>query len=348
MKLLIVTQAVDTEDPTLGFFVRWIEEIAKRVERVEVICLKEGKHDGLPQNVRVHSLGKEKGPPRFARRLRYAIRFKWLAWRLRHDYDAVFVHMNQEYLLIAGLLWKILGRPIYMWRNYHGGTLATDVAMAFCTKIFCTSKFSYTAKDKKTELMPVGVDTERFSPDTRISPKKHSVLFLSGMWPSKRPEVLVDALAQLAGEGWAFTADFYGSPLPQTRAYYESVKDTVRTLKLDNRITFYPGPPNHQTPDIFRSHEIFVNCSPSGMFDKTIFEAAACGALVVASSADFASLVDSRLSFPDNDAAELARRIAGIWALAPEEKSRLAEHLKDEAGEQSLSALAETFVQAIH
>ena len=39
-KLLIVTQAVDTEEPALGFFVRWIEELAKRVESVEVICLK--------------------------------------------------------------------------------------------------------------------------------------------------------------------------------------------------------------------------------------------------------------------------------------------------------------------
>ena len=60
MKLLITTQAVDTDDPVLGFFVRWIEEFAKHAERVEVVCLREGKH-GLPPNVRVHSLGKKNG-----------------------------------------------------------------------------------------------------------------------------------------------------------------------------------------------------------------------------------------------------------------------------------------------
>ena len=36
MKLLIVTQAVDTEDPVLGFFVRWIEELGKHVESNQI------------------------------------------------------------------------------------------------------------------------------------------------------------------------------------------------------------------------------------------------------------------------------------------------------------------------
>src|SRR3989338_44123 len=60
MRILIVTQAVDSADSDLGFFHRWIEEFAKRFERVIVICLKEGQHR-LPENVSVYSLGKESG-----------------------------------------------------------------------------------------------------------------------------------------------------------------------------------------------------------------------------------------------------------------------------------------------
>ena len=44
MKLLIMTQAVDQNDPVLGFFHRWIEEFSRHCERVHVICLKEGEH----------------------------------------------------------------------------------------------------------------------------------------------------------------------------------------------------------------------------------------------------------------------------------------------------------------
>ena len=55
MRLLICTQAVDVNDPILGFFVRWIEEFAKHCEKVTVICLRKGEYT-LPQNVHVHAL----------------------------------------------------------------------------------------------------------------------------------------------------------------------------------------------------------------------------------------------------------------------------------------------------
>jgi glycosyltransferase involved in cell wall biosynthesis len=235
-----------------------------------------------------------------------------------------------------------------MWRNYHAGTFVTDIAMAFCTKVFCTSRYSYTAKNKKTEIMPVGVDTERFFPDARVPRAPRSILFLSGMWPSKRPEMLIDALALLAGEGQTFTADFYGSPLPETREYYEKLKERVAHAGLTDRISFHLGMPNSATPDLYRAHEVFVNCSPSGMFDKTLFEAAACGALVVASSGDFAKLVDERLSFAEGDAIELANRLAGLMALPIHEKEQLVKSLKNVAEKQSLTMLAEKLAQAIH
>src|SRR3989344_804820 len=60
MKLLIVTQKVDENDDVLGFFIGWIREFAKRFEKVTVICLKAGQYH-LPSNVKVLSLGKERG-----------------------------------------------------------------------------------------------------------------------------------------------------------------------------------------------------------------------------------------------------------------------------------------------
>ena len=366
MKLLIVTQAVDTEDPVLGCFVRWIEEFAQRVERIEVICLREGKHDALPANVRVHSLGKERDAAENTtiygsvfRRVRYAFRFKLLAWRLRRDYDAVFVHMNQEYILIAGPLWKMLGKRVYLWRNHYAGSWVTDVAAAFCTKVFCTSKHSYTARYKKTVLMPVGVDTERFFPDARIERKPNSILFLGRISPSKRPEMLIDALASLARTGATFTASLIGSPLPQDETYHESLKEKVRSLShhkgtshflsrsapnemksLADRVSFHPGVPNGQTPDLYRAHEIFVNASPSGMLDKTLFEAAACGCRVLAASEDFAALAGPDSHF--TDAPELALRLtAALAAPAPQTPAPI-------VAENSLAALSEKLREELY
>ena len=327
MKLLIITQAVDTEDPVLGFFVRWIEEFAKHVEHIEVICLKEGKHDSLPANVVVHSLGKELGR---ANRITYAIRFKLLAWKLRHDYDAVFVHMNQEYILIFGLLWKLLGKRIYLWRNHYAGSWLTDVAAVFCTKVFCTSHHSYTAKYAKTVLMPVGVDTERFTLGEHIQKKPHSILFLARMSPSKRPDMLIDALASLARDDIDFIATFVGSPLPKDEAYYASLKEKAQALA--GSVTFLHGVPNSETIDLYRAHEIFVNCSPSGMFDKTLFEAAACGCRVLATSDDFSLLAGPGSHF--SSATELADRLQSALTgpILPMERAFV--------GQNSLTALA--------
>ncbi len=321
MRLLIVTQVVDTKDPVLGFFVRWIEEFAKYVEQIEVICLKEGVHE-LPVNVHVHSLGKERGT---RNRITYTLRFLSLAWSLRYEYDAAFVHMNQEYVLIAGWFWKLLGKRIYMWRNHYAGSWFTDIAAVFCAKIFCTSQYSYTAKYKRTVRMPVGVDTERFSPDVRVTRMPHSILFLGRISPSKRPEVLVNALALLVQEGVESVVSFVGSPLAQDEVFYEMLKEHVHALGLSDRVSFHLGVPNNQTPDLYRSHEIFVNASRSGMLDKTIFEAMACGASILVSNKDLRERIDPEFIFTEGSSEDLAQHLKHMLLLS--EAERIAKNL---------------------
>lgn len=295
MKLLICTQAVDTRDPVLGFFVRWIEEFAKHVESIEVICLYRGDYQ-LPANVRVHSLGKERGS---VNRATYAWRFLMLAWRLRSHYDAAFVHMNQEYVLIAAWLWKLLGKRVYLWRNHYAGSWLTNLAVVFCTKVFCTSKHSYTARFKRTVFMPVGVDTKRFMPNESVARVPRSILFLARIAPSKRVEMLVDALRVLKKNNEKFFATIVGSPLPEHEAYYASLVRKVQEQGMSDCITFRPGVTNHEASALYQSHEIFVNTSPSGMLDKTIFEAAACGCVVLAASEDWQELVGDSHFFTD-------------------------------------------------
>ena len=131
MKLLICTQKVDRDDPVLGFFVHWIEKLAERYELVTVICKEKGDYD-LPNNVRVLSLGKETGRSLF----KYIFRFFTYTFRYRHNYDVVFVHMNQEYVLLGSVIWRLLGKKIMLWRNHAKGSLLTRIAVLFSHKVF--------------------------------------------------------------------------------------------------------------------------------------------------------------------------------------------------------------------
>ena len=170
MRLLITTQAVDLDDPVLGFMHRWIEEFAAHFDSIEVICLKQGRMQ-LPANVHVHSLGK----PHFAKasrdegsrlvsRIRYILRFYRYLWKLRGSYNAVFVHMNQEYVLLGGIFWRMSGKKFVLWRNHKKGSWTTRLAAGLATTVCYTSSAAYVAHFKNAVQMPIGIDTEFFKP----------------------------------------------------------------------------------------------------------------------------------------------------------------------------------------
>lgn len=323
MKLLIFTQKVDLDDTVLGFFHRWIVELARQADAVTVICLYRGRSE-LPANVRVFSLGKENG----ASRLKYLRNFYRYISRLKGDYDSVFVHMNQEYVLLGGFLWKLWGKKIFMWRNHYAGSFLTDAAALFCHKVFCTSKYSYTAKYRKTVLMPVGVDTDFFRPNRGAWRIEHSVLSLGRISPSKKIEQLLEALSILEKQGWKFTAHIYGDAIPADVPYLESLKRKARETGLDRCLSFEAGIPNHLTPPVYGAHGVFVNLSPSGMFDKTIFEAMACGTLVLTSNKDLADKIDREYHFEENNVSDLAARIGALLSFPHLERDIRGERLR--------------------
>ena len=341
MRLLILTQAVDKNDPVLGFFHGWLEEFSKHYEQIYVICLKEEKHS-LPANVTVYSLGKERVSriSYLVSRIKYTLRFYKYIWFLRKEYDAVFVHMNQEYVLLGGLLWRILGKRVFLWRNHYAGSIWTDIAVALSSGVFCTSKFSYTARYKKTVIMPVGVDANVFKP-LEVERDPAGILFLARMAPSKKPHILLEALKILLERGISFRASFYGSALPADSAYYVELQEKARTMGLSKTVHFYAGIPNSETPRIYNKHTISVNCSSSGMYDKTIFEAAACGCLVVAASRDFAIHAGERFTFPENNARALADALKTILSLTKGERDEAKKIFRALAEENSLKRLAE-------
>lgn len=343
MRLLICTQKVDRPDSTLGFFHNWIEELSRHVESIEVICLEEGVHN-LPANVRVHSLGKETGRKP---RLVYILRFYRLIISLRGRYDTVFVHMNQEYVLLGGPFWKLWGKHVYMWYNHYYGTFLTDFAAWWCNKVFCTSKFSHTAKYKKTRLMPVGIDIESSRMDVAVPRTPHSVLFLARLDPSKRPELFLDALGILEKRGINFSATVAGGPADPLSSYPAELKARAEKLGIVARVAFVGAVSNTETFRQYRSHDIFVNCSKSGMFDKTIFKAVACGCLVLTASLDFAQMVPEIFSYEYNNDKELADKLEHLLSVSPQDRVRLSAELSGVLKKNSLDALVEKLIQEI-
>lgn len=342
MRLLIIAQKIDRKDPVLGFFHRWVDEFSKHFRRITVVCLQKGECD-LPGNVAVLSLGKEK----WQSRAKYVFLLFYFSIRYFNRYDAVFVHMNQEYILAAGWLWKLLGKRIYMWRNHYAGSALTDVAAWFCTRIFCTSRYSYTAKFKKTKFMPVGVDTEFFHPIQGVKRMPKSILSLGRISPSKNIHTLISAFEIMKKEGVQFTANIYGNALPEDQGYADSLRTQVADAGLSDVVKFHAGVPNKDTPQVYSAHHMFVNLSPNGMYDKTIFESMACGCYAFVSNDDIKDKIDPLFAFPYADAEGLARRMKEFVALSESEQAKKAASIAGLIRDHSLTRLSESLSSEI-
>ena len=159
MRLLIITRKVDINDDISGFFHRWIEKFSEKFDSLNVICLQKGEYS-LPSNTKVFFLGKENGKSR----IRELYKFYEYIWQLRKDCGAIFVHMNPIYVVLGGFFWKLYGKKIYLWHNHKNGNLITRLAILLSDVVFYTSPQSFSAKYKKSRIMPVGIDTKIFKP----------------------------------------------------------------------------------------------------------------------------------------------------------------------------------------
>ena len=344
MRLLILTQAIDLDDPVLGFFCRWVEEFSKHCEHIHVICLKEGKHS-LPANVSVHSLGKpsvakamEGEGIRFLSRIKYVWNFYKYLWSLRNEYDSVLVHMNQEYVLLGWKLWWLLGKRIILWRNHKKGSVWTRIAGFFAHTVCYTSSEAYVAKFKNAHKMPIGIDTDFFKP-SKVPAPAGTILFLGRLDAVKKPDMFLRAMEILRRDGISVHADVYGDPTPGRESFARKLKSDFASFK---RVSFHRSVRNDETPGIYNSHAIYVNLTPSGSFDKTIGEAMACGSVVVAANDAVRSAVPPACMVDPQSAESVAAGMRAAIALSEDKRRELAKKLRAYViQEHSLRLLAE-------
>ena len=343
MKLLITTQAVDLDDQVLGFFHAWIAKLAAEVDEVHVICLKEGRHT-LPSNVFVHSLGKPSSPPadmiyHITLRLGYIIRFYRILWKCRDSFDAVFIHMNPEYAVLGGLLWRAWGKRIVLWRNHKMYSPIMRLGVMFSEVVCFTSPDAYVARYRKSVQMPVGIDTDVFKPD---APQRGTVLFLGRFDAVKKPDIFLEAIAQLEREGVPLRVDVYGDASLGRERYATDLKEKYRGLKS---VSFHAGISHEATSAIYGTHDIYVNLTPSGSFDKTIGEAMAAGCVVVCANRAVREAIPAEHLVSSEDAESVALGIKSALALTDAERRDVVERERSYVErEHSLSLLVRRLV----
>jgi len=306
MKLLIVTQKVDEDDQLLGFFIDWLRLLADKFESIIVLCLEEGNYN-LPQNVRVVSLGKDKGKSKLSQLLSF---YKYI---LTGDYNSVFVHMNPIWAVLGGVIWRAKGKKTYLWYTHKSVTLKLRLAEKFSDKIFTASPESFRLKSTKVIVTGHGIDTDLFSPNQEKPVADHGlikILSVGRIAPIKNYGILVEAARVLRERGVGFVVSMIGEPaLKEDKGYELRLKNKINELGLEGNFKFLGKVGHKNLPPHYQSNQIFVHLSQTGSLDKTMLEAMASGMIVLSSNDAAKGILPSELFFDSPQ--ELANKIIG-------------------------------------
>ena len=298
MKLLILTQKVNKNDAILGFFHRWIEEFSKHCYKLTVICLEKGEYD-LPDNVKVLSLGKEDG----VSRLKYIFRLYKYIWQERKNYDFVFVHMNVEYVVLCGIICKLLRKKIGLWYMHKNVNWKLRFAEKLSNTIFTATKESFRLKSDKLKILHHGIDSNLFSFKKKKDNQELILLSVSRISEIKNIHLMIDLVLSLKKDlNKKVTLKIVGEAISEKdKKYLQELKNKVKELNIKENIKFLGVIPNYILPEEYKTSDIFLNFSETGSLDKAILEAMSCGTLILTSNDSSEELLPKELFIDDMD-----------------------------------------------
>ncbi len=315
MKILIITQVLDTNHPILGFFHRWVEEFATQVSEVHIIALQVGEHH-LPANVFVHSLGKEQGQSRF----KYLWRFYSLIWKNKKEYDSVFVHMNQIYVILGTPLWRLLRKKIGLWYAHGTVSRSLKIAVSLTDIVFTSTPQGLQIDTPKRVIVGQGIDMELFSYKERTPNEIPHFIVDGRIAPSKHIDVLLRACALVRDSGQKFTFTIVGAPITlEEHAYAKELKALIQELQLTEFVRWYGGVTQAQLVPLLHESDIYIHDGATQSLDKVLVQAVATGLPTISSNRAFAVITDGiapDLVFSAHDIDELTSKINRIVALS--------------------------------
>ena len=331
MRLLLFNLATDADDPILGFTTRWIQALAKRVEFIHVITMRAGRIE-VPENVRVYSVGKEKGYSEPRRAVEF---YRYLFRVLREDrIDACFSHMIPIFTVLAAPVLKVKKIPIVTWYAHPSLTWVLKLAHHLSDRMVASVATAYPYRKDKLVVIGQGIDTDLFCPDGSPPEEPPMILCVGRLSPVKDHPTLIRAAALLRERlKKPFRVVILGGPAgPKDEPYVRSLHRLVEELNLQDIVSFHPPVPQSALPNWYRRCTVLVNMTPTGSGDKVVCEAMACGRPCLAANEGFRETMGEyadALLFPHGNAEALVERLLWLLCLPPDERRHIGTLLRN-------------------
>lgn len=312
MRLVVVTQRVDPDDPALGATVPMLRALAARVDELVVLTLV-AREAGLPGNVRVDSISAP------SQALRGARLTAALARELRRRDVSVLAHMSPIYAVLAAPLVRARRRPLVLWFTHWRASRLLALAERCSTAVLTVDRASFPLPSRKVIPIGHGIDVEALPCVERTGDGPLSLLALGRTSPAKGLDAIVEAADRVEGVELVVRGP---SLTDAERAYRRQLAERAR---VEDAV------PRREIASVYAETDVLVNNMRAGALDKVVFEAAASCLPVLVASEGFDSLVtgiEPPLRFPQDDVDALAERIRSLVAAGPEARRRIGRELR--------------------
>jgi glycosyltransferase involved in cell wall biosynthesis len=330
VRLLFLTQVIDSRDAVLGFVTRWVEGLARRCERVRVVALEVGELSGLPANVDVREVGRRGVVRRY---LRYR---RILAEAFGRDgFDCVLAHMVPRYASVAAAPSRRAGAGLFLWYTHKGVDRRLLRALEQVDRVFTASAESLRVETPRRVVTGHGIDLRHFDDRGEARALPPRLLAVGRLTPAKDPLTVLDATRLLVARGHDIAVDFAGGALAQgDEVTVRAAEERSASGPLAGRVALLGEVPYPEIPALYRRASVLVNASLTGSVDKVVLEAMASRRPVVTCNESFPPILAELgeraqgLVFPKGDAEALADRIEALLRLDEGERTRLGEDLR--------------------
>lgn len=334
MKLVFVTQVVDTDDPNLGATVAKLRALAERCDELAVLCDRVGRHD-LPSNCVFHTFA---SASRAGRGLAFLDGLRSFVRGRRPD--AILAHMCPIYAVLAAPIAKPLRIPIALWYVHWSIDPTLRLATRLADRVLSVDTRSFPLPAVQVRGIGHGIDVEEFGPAAEEAGSSAGrtlrVLALGRTSPIKGFTTLLRAFEAALAQGLDATLELRGpssnEPERRHRAELEAV---LAREPLLGRARLAPPMPRPGIPKLLRSADLLVNPTEGrthgGQLDKVVYEAAACGVPVLACNPSFDGLLGGlplELAFERGNAESLTQALLAFAASGERQRAEVGLELR--------------------
>ena len=294
-KLLILNLGVDSENTSLAFTQKWINDISINYDAVDVLTMKVGSTYQLNKNVNLYFINDQNTNYTKIYQLR---KLNKLTRKLikNNNYTHCFAHMAPMQHLVAKFYLIQKNIKTTLWFTHSGPKFGIKwlilwFSSSLANNIVTASKHSFPFRFKKVKSIGHGINFDNFFIERKTFQLKN-ISILSRVSKSKNIENTIDNIIKCKNFE-NINIDVIGGTLNIDDESY--LNELLIKYKNFKNINFLGKQPHAKLPELLKKYDVNINNAQKGFFDKAVLETCAAGIINFYRSEDFDFLYSENL-----------------------------------------------------